>query len=92
MRHLAAYKESQPWLTVGNVLDPSTATSVKATSAQGMVLTPSGQRRPIEEEGSDVMQLDEAGFYELRRGDEQCVIRMPPPGAPPDRDKGILRE
>jgi hypothetical protein len=71
MRHLAAYKESQPWLTVGDVLDPSTTTSVKATSAQGMVLTPSGQRRPIEEEGSDVMQLDEAGFYELRRGGAQ---------------------
>jgi hypothetical protein len=71
MRHLAAYKESQPWLTVGNVLDPSTTTSVRATSAQGMILTPSGQRRPIEEEGSDVMQLDEAGFYELRRGGAQ---------------------
>jgi hypothetical protein len=36
-----------------------------------MLLTPSGQRRPIEEEGSDVMQLDEAGFYELRRGGAQ---------------------
>jgi aminoglycoside phosphotransferase (APT) family kinase protein len=31
-------------------------------------------------------------IYELRRGEEQCVIRMPPPDAPPDRDKGILRE
>jgi aminoglycoside phosphotransferase (APT) family kinase protein len=31
-------------------------------------------------------------IYELRRGDERCVLRMPPPGAPPDRDKGILRE
>lgn len=31
-------------------------------------------------------------IYELRRGDEVCVLRMPPPGAPPDRDKGILRE
>jgi aminoglycoside phosphotransferase (APT) family kinase protein len=31
-------------------------------------------------------------IYELIRGDERCVIRMPPPGAPPDRDKGILRE
>jgi len=71
MRHLAAYKDSQPWLTVGDVLDPSATTSAKATSAQGMVLTPSGQRRPIEEEGSDVMQLDEAGFYELRRGGAQ---------------------
>jgi hypothetical protein len=71
MRYLAAYKESQPWLTVGDVLDPSATTSVKATSAQGMVVTPSGQRLPIEEEGSDVMQLQEAGFYELRRGGAQ---------------------
>ena len=31
-------------------------------------------------------------IYELGRGDARCVIRMPPPGAPPDRDKGILRE
>jgi len=31
-------------------------------------------------------------IYELTRGDERCVIRMPPPGAPTDRDKGILRE
>ncbi|WP_029114709.1 phosphotransferase family protein [Mycobacterium sp. URHB0044] len=31
-------------------------------------------------------------IYELTRGDERCVIRMPPPGAPADRDKGILRE
>ena len=31
-------------------------------------------------------------IFELVRGDARCVIRMPPPGAPPDRDKGILRE
>jgi len=31
-------------------------------------------------------------IYELRRGEDSCVLRMPPPGAPPDRDKGILRE
>jgi aminoglycoside phosphotransferase (APT) family kinase protein len=31
-------------------------------------------------------------IYELRRGEESCVLRMPPPGSPPDRDKGILRE
>jgi aminoglycoside phosphotransferase (APT) family kinase protein len=31
-------------------------------------------------------------IYEIIRGDARCVIRMPPPGAPPDRDKGILRE
>ncbi len=31
-------------------------------------------------------------IYELRRGDLHCVIRLPPPGAPADRDQGILRE
>ncbi|WP_102142094.1 phosphotransferase family protein [Mycobacterium hubeiense] len=31
-------------------------------------------------------------IYEIRRGEERCVLRMPPPEAPPDRDKGILRE
>jgi aminoglycoside phosphotransferase (APT) family kinase protein len=31
-------------------------------------------------------------IYEIRRGDERCVIRIPPPEAPPDRDEGILRE
>jgi hypothetical protein len=76
IRHLAAYKDSQPWLTVGDVLDPSGTTSAKATSAQGMVLTPSGERRPIEEEGADVMQLDEQGFYELRRGGAQSDIAV----------------
>jgi aminoglycoside phosphotransferase (APT) family kinase protein len=31
-------------------------------------------------------------IYRIDRGDHVCVLRMPPPGAPPDRDKGILRE
>jgi aminoglycoside phosphotransferase (APT) family kinase protein len=31
-------------------------------------------------------------IYEIVRGDERCVIRIPPPTAPPDRDAGILRE
>jgi aminoglycoside phosphotransferase (APT) family kinase protein len=31
-------------------------------------------------------------IYQIRRGEEVCVLRMPPPGAPPDRDNGILRE
>ncbi|BBX15608.1 acyl-CoA dehydrogenase [Mycolicibacterium duvalii] len=31
-------------------------------------------------------------IYELRRGEHRYVLRMPPPDAPPDRDKGILRE
>jgi aminoglycoside phosphotransferase (APT) family kinase protein len=31
-------------------------------------------------------------IYEIRRGDERCVIRIPPANAPADRDQGILRE
>src|SRR5262249_31025670 len=31
-------------------------------------------------------------IYDIRRGDLHSVLRIPPPGAPPDRDKGILRE
>ena len=31
-------------------------------------------------------------IFEITRGEHRCVVRMPPPGAPPDRDKGILRE
>jgi len=31
-------------------------------------------------------------IYEIRRGEETCVIRIPPPDAPSDRDRGILRE
>src|SRR3989449_2112714 len=31
-------------------------------------------------------------IYELRRGEERCAIRIPPPNAPADRDEGILRE
>jgi aminoglycoside phosphotransferase (APT) family kinase protein len=31
-------------------------------------------------------------IYELRRGEDVAVIRIPPPEAPPDRDEGILRE
>jgi aminoglycoside phosphotransferase (APT) family kinase protein len=31
-------------------------------------------------------------IYEICRGDEQCVIRIPPPEAPANRDEGILRE
>jgi aminoglycoside phosphotransferase (APT) family kinase protein len=31
-------------------------------------------------------------IYEIRRGDSRCVLRMPPPEAPADRDEGIMRE
>jgi aminoglycoside phosphotransferase (APT) family kinase protein len=31
-------------------------------------------------------------IYEVRRGDQRCAIRIPPPSAPADRDVGIVRE
>jgi aminoglycoside phosphotransferase (APT) family kinase protein len=31
-------------------------------------------------------------IYEIRRGEHRCALRMPPPTAPADRDRGILRE
>jgi len=71
VRHLANYKEPQPWVTVGQVLDPS-ATAV--LRGQRMVLTPSGKRVPIEDEGSDVVELNEQGFYELRGENNNVTV------------------
>ncbi len=31
-------------------------------------------------------------IYRIRRSEHDCVLRTPPPDAPPDRDNGILRE
>jgi hypothetical protein len=70
VRHLAGYTEPQPWVTVGQVLDASVAP--RGASTQRVVLTPSGRRLPIEDEGSDVVELSEKGFYELR-GDNQSA-------------------
>jgi hypothetical protein len=64
IRHLANYSEPQPWVTVGQVLDASVVP--RGASTQRVVLTPSGRRMPIEDEGSDVVELSEKGFYELR--------------------------
>jgi hypothetical protein len=66
MRHLSQYTEPRPWLTVGQVLDASSAPIPKADLARRVVLTPAGRRVPLQDEGSDVMELGEQGFYELR--------------------------
>ncbi len=49
-----------------------------------------GKGEPIEE--SYLSGGTQNVIYELRRGEETCVIRIPPPNAPADRDEGILRE
>lgn len=64
MRHLAAYAEPAPWLTVGQVLDPGAAG--KARVPASVAVTPAGKRVPVESEGAEVLQLTEQGFYELR--------------------------
>jgi aminoglycoside phosphotransferase (APT) family kinase protein len=49
-----------------------------------------GKGEPIEQRFLSGGSQNE--IYEIRRGDERCVIRIPPDAAPPDRDEGILRE
>lgn len=65
-RHLAAYREPEPWLTVGDVLDPARTVGSQADEIR-TVVTPSGQRMTLDPEGGDVFALDEQGFYELRQ-------------------------
>jgi aminoglycoside phosphotransferase (APT) family kinase protein len=49
-----------------------------------------GAGEPVEERFLSGGSQNE--IYEIRRADASCVIRIPPPEAPPDRDAGILRE
>jgi hypothetical protein len=64
-RHLAGYREPEPWLTVGEVLDPARVVPAHASDVK-MVVSPSGQRTALDPEGGDVVPLEEQGFYELR--------------------------
>jgi hypothetical protein len=65
VRHLAGYSEPEPWLTVGQVLNTS-AVAARGPATQRVVLTPSGRRLPLDDEGTDVLELTEQGFYEIR--------------------------
>ena len=64
-RYLAAYRQPEPWLTVGEVLDPSRSVASSAADLR-TVVSPSGQRISLDPEGGDVVELGEQGFYELR--------------------------
>ena len=66
VQYLAAYREPEPWRTVGQVLDPSVAATQKSSPTSRVVLTPSSRRVPLEDEGADVLELTERGFYEIR--------------------------
>jgi hypothetical protein len=74
MLYLAAYREPQPWVTVGQVLDP-TAVSPGAVLSR-VVLTPSGRRLPLQDEGADVLELSEQGFYEVRGSTDAAAVAV----------------
>ena len=75
VRHLSAYTEPAPWWTVGQVLDASFGETAPPPGG-AVVVTPSGRQVPIDEEGSDVLELTEQGFYELRTGAGENVAAV----------------
>jgi hypothetical protein len=70
VRHLSAYAEPRPWLTVGEVLDVSLRPGTVTTGGR-VALTPGGERIPIDEE-SAVLGMVEQGFYEIRADNTQA--------------------
>jgi hypothetical protein len=73
--HLVAYVPSQTSATVGQILDTSRAGAHKGQSVPTLVLTPSGNRLPVSGDGTEVIELAEQGFYELR-GDSNATGDM----------------
>ena len=65
-KHLAAYREPEPWLTVGEVLDPLRIAGAQQPHDIRTVVSPAGNRIALDPEGGDVVELEEQGFYELR--------------------------
>ena len=66
---LASYTERPASLTVGDVLEPARPAAVpgaRPAPLARVVLTPSGERVPLDGEGPDVLELTEQGFYEIR--------------------------
>ena len=66
VRHLSAYTAPPAWLTVGQVFDPADSRAAAAAPESRVVLTPSGRRLSLDDEGGGVLELDEQGFYEIR--------------------------
>jgi hypothetical protein len=80
IRHLGTYEEPATWFTVGQVVDPvhllQSAGFGLQTGTGALILTPSGRR--IEQSGTPTpVQLDEAGFYEVRgRSSQQGSVTI----------------
>jgi hypothetical protein len=71
-RHLAAYAEPAPWLTVGQVMDAAAGSA----GAGRMIVTPAGRRLSVDDEGTEVMELSEQGFYEVRAQAGDAVLTV----------------
>jgi hypothetical protein len=69
-RHLSGYAEHAAWVTVGEVLEPARGGDAKAGR---LALTPSGQRLTLDDEGADVLAVEEQGFYEIRNQGREGV-------------------
>jgi hypothetical protein len=65
-KHLASWRQPEPWLTVGDVLDPARILGAHSPADVRTVVSPGGARLPLDPEGGDVISLEEQGFYELR--------------------------
>jgi hypothetical protein len=61
-------------LYVGQVLDPAAAGARKGQAPPRVLLTPSGLRVDLTDEGRDVLELAEAGFYELRGDVNEAAV------------------
>jgi hypothetical protein len=77
VRHLATYEEPAHWFTVGGVVDPGHLLKASGFGLQAgtgaLVLTPSARR--IEQSGEPApVQLEEAGFYEIRGRSGQARV------------------
>jgi hypothetical protein len=77
VRHLGGYREPEPWRTVGEVVETLSAGGGSAPAAADIsrvVITPAGQRVTLDEEGPDVLELLEQGFYEVRTTQKDDTI------------------
>jgi hypothetical protein len=73
VRHLAAYEERASWSIVGEVFEPAQGREGRGGR---VALTPGGQRVALDEEGTDVLALDEQGFYEIRAQGRETAAPM----------------
>lgn len=76
-RHLTAFVETPPWRTVGQVVEPEAVRTPGRKAAARVAVTPSGaQVRLGEDNRTEVVELFEQGFYEIRT--QGATAQRPP--------------